>query len=478
MTDITEEPEIVTSTEMDVAPFDATGLVSTVRAAFDDRTTRSLEWRHAQLDALASMLRDHEETWTAALASDLGKPPTEAWTTEIGFSLNDIDHQRKHLDGWAEPRKVKTPLVFQPGRSRIVPEPKGVVLIIAPWNYPLQLMIAPLAAAIAAGNAVVAKPSEMSPATSAALVELCDRYLDPRAIRVVAGGIEESTALLEQRFDHIFFTGGTRVGKIVMRAAAEHLTPVTLELGGKSPAIIAADANIGVAARRLAWGKFTNAGQTCIAPDYLLVERAVHDRLVDELASTITDFYGADPEHSDDYGRIVSDGHHDRLSEMLRDDRSGRHRVGGVVDAATRYIAPTVLVDPDPSAPVMQEEIFGPLLPVIAVDSVDDAIAFVNERPKPLALYVFSGDDDTADRVIEQTSSGGAGINSTLLHIGPPDLPFGGVGPSGMGAYHGQAGFDTFSHLRSVYDRNVRPDPPVLYPPFTSLKEKIIRMVT
>lgn len=460
------------------APFEAEDLVADMRRGFDARITRPLEWRRSQLDALTRMLQDHQDRFTEALRADLGKSQTEAWTTEIGFSINDIAHQRDYLADWASPRKVKTPLMFRPGTSRIVPQPKGVALIIAPWNYPLQLLVAPMAAAIAAGNAVVAKPSELSPAVSDALVELCAEYLDQRVVRVAGGGVDESTELLAQRFDHIFFTGGTRVGKIVMRAAAEHLTPVTLELGGKSPAIVAADANIGVAARRLAWGKFTNAGQTCIAPDYLLVERPVRDRLVDEITKVIGEFYGDDPQHSGDYGRIVNAGHHDRLTQLLADDRSGRTHTGGAVDAADRYIAPTVLVDPDPAAPVMQEEIFGPLLPVIAVDSVDDAVAFVNDRPKPLALYVFSDDDDTVDDVLNRTTSGGAGVNNTLLHIAPPDLPFGGIGPSGMGAYHGRAGFDTFSHLRSVYDRSVRPDPSLIYPPFSGLKERLIRRFT
>ena len=459
-------------------PFEAGELVADVRRGYDARVTRPLDWRRSQLDALTQMLQDHQDRFAEALRADLGKSETEAWTTEIGFSINDIAHQRDHLADWASPRKVKTPLMFRPGTSRIVPQPKGVALIIAPWNYPLQLLIAPMAAAIAAGNAVVAKPSELSPAVSDALVELCATYLDQRVVRVVGGGVDESTELLARRFDHIFFTGGTRVGKIVMRAAAEHLTPVTLELGGKSPAIVAADANIGVAARRLAWGKFTNAGQTCIAPDYLLVERPVRDRLVAEITKVIGEFYGDDPQLSGDYGRIVNAGHHDRLSELLADDRSGRTHTGGSVDAADRYIAPTVLVDPDPDAPVMQEEIFGPLLPVIAVDSIDDAVAFVNDRPKPLALYVFSGDGDTVDDVLNRTTSGGAGVNNTLLHIAPPDLPFGGIGPSGMGAYHGQAGFDTFSHLRSVYDRSVRPDPSLIYPPFSGLKERLIRRFT
>jgi aldehyde dehydrogenase (NAD+) len=464
--------------ESPTTAFDAAGLVAEVRRGFDERITHPIEWRRAQLDALTQMLRDHTDRFTEALRSDLGKSEIEAWTTEIGFSINDIEYQRDHLADWAAPRKVKTPLMFRPGHSKIVPQPKGVALIIAPWNYPLQLMIAPMAAAISAGNAVVAKPSELSPAVSEALVELCATYLDQRVVRVVGGGVDESTALLEQRFDHIFFTGGTRVGKIVMRAAAEHLTPVTLELGGKSPAIVAADANIGVAARRLVWGKFTNAGQTCIAPDYLLVERSVRDRLVDEITKVIGEFYGDDPQVSADYGRIVNAGHHDRLSQLLADSRSGRTHTGGTVDAADRYIAPTVLVDPDPDAPVMQEEIFGPLLPVIAVDSIDDAITFVNERPKPLALYVFSDDDDTVDDVLNRTTSGGAGVNNTLMHIAPPDLPFGGVGPSGMGAYHGQAGFDTFSPLRSVYDRSVRPDPSLIYPPFSGLKERLIKRFT
>ena len=478
MTDITPIEETPERHAPDVGQFDAEVLVATVRRHYDQRITRPLEWRYQQLDALAQMLRDHAERFTEALAADLGKSETEAWTTEIGFSLNDIAHQRHHLKGWAKPRRVRTPLLFQPGRSRIVPEPKGVALIIAPWNYPLQLLAAPMAAAIAAGNAIVAKPSELAPNVSDALVELSATYLDDRVIRVVAGGVEESTDLLAQRFDHILFTGGTRVGKVVMRAAAEHLTPVTLELGGKSPAIVAADADLGVAARRLAWGKFTNAGQTCIAPDYVLVERGVRDRLLEEMTSAISDFYGSDPRESGDYGRIINAGHHDRLSDLLGDDRNGHLHTGGVTDAADRYISPTILLDPDPEAPIMREEIFGPILPVVTVDSIDGAIAAVNARPKPLALYVFSGDDDLVDDVLSRTSSGGAGVNNTLLHIGPPDLPFGGIGSSGMGAYHGQTGFDTFSHLRSVYERRVTPDSSLLYPPYTELKQRIIRMFT
>ncbi len=467
----------MTETMSDTKSGAITEIVAMRRHGFEQGVTRPIAWRTSQLDAMEAMLREHADHFARALHSDLRKAPTEAWTTEIGFTLSDIEHQRKHLADWARPRKVGIPLLFRPGSARVVPEPKGVVLIIAPWNYPLQLLLAPMAAAIAAGNAIVAKPSELAPATSALLVDLCASYLDPTVISVIGGGVPESTALLGERFDHIFFTGGTRVGKIVMRAAAEHLTPVTLELGGKSPAIVAADADIGVAARRIAWGKFTNAGQTCIAPDYVLVDRAVRDQLVDEIAVVIGDFYGADPRTSDDYGRIVSDQHATRLSGLLDDEGSGTVAVGGTVDAADRYIAPTVLVEPDPMGPLMQEEIFGPLLPVLAIDDIDGAIAFVNDRAKPLALYVFSNDDDLVERVVRRTSSGGVGVNATLLHIGPPELPFGGVGPSGMGAYHGRSGFEAFSHLKSVYGRRVKPDPSVMYPPYTNVKKWLIKLV-
>ena len=466
----------MTQTETSTTPaFDAASVVDEMRAGYRSGVTRPLAWRTAQLDAMATMLRDHEDALSGALHDDLGKPATEAWTTEIGFTLSDIDHQRKHLEDWASPQSVKIPLMFQPASAEIVPEPKGVVLIVAPWNYPLQLLLAPMAAAISAGNAIVAKPSELAPATSALLIELCSRYLDQGAITVVGGGVPESTALLEQRFDHIFFTGGTRVGKIYMRAAAEHLTPVTLELGGKSPAIVAADADLRVTARRLAWGKFTNAGQTCIAPDYVLVDASIRDRLVDEFADVIGEFYGDDPRLSDDYGRIVNHDHFDRLRSLLDDERRGTLALGGGHDAATRFIAPTVLVDPEPGAMVMDEEIFGPILPIISVDDVDDAIEYVNDRPHPLALYVFADDDELVERVIRRTTSGGVGVNATLLHIGPPNLPFGGVGPSGVGAYHGRTGFETFSHLKPVYDRWVKPDPSLMYPPYTSWKDRIVR---
>ncbi len=423
------------------------------------------------------MLRENSDQLTAALRSDLGKAPTESWTTEIGFTLADIDHQRSNMDKWAKDRKVRVPLAFQPASARVIPEPKGVVLILAPWNYPVQLLLSPMAAAIAAGNAVVAKPSELAPASSAALVELCSKYLDTKTISVVAGGVDESSALLAERFDHIFFTGGTRVGKIVMKAAAEHLTPVTLELGGKSPAIVAADADIDVAGRRIAWGKFVNSGQTCIAPDYVLVARPLRDALVRSIQASVTEFYGRDPHRSGDYGRIINDDHFNRISGLLDAPGSGTVAMGGSSDAGDRYIAPTILIDTAADSAIMDEEIFGPLLPVIPVDTADEAIDFVNARPKPLALYVFSESDEVIERTLNRTSSGGASVNGTLLHIGPPELPFGGVGPSGMGAYHGKTGFETFSHLRSVYRKRTKPDLKILYPPYTGLKERLIKLV-
>ena len=476
MTDTVSQPSDTTaSTDGDT--FDAEAIVDHVRSGFERGLTRSMTWRQSQLDAMAKMLRENAERFQDALFQDLHKPATEAWSTEIGFTLADIDHQKKHLEKWAEPRKVKVPLAYQPATARIVPEPKGVVLIIAPWNYPLQLLVSPMAAAIAAGNAIVAKPSELAPATSAVLIELCAKYLDPTTITVVGGGVDESSALLEQRFDHIFFTGGTRVGKIVMRAAAEHLTPVTLELGGKSPAIVAADADVEVTARRIAWGKFVNSGQTCIAPDYVLVARPLRDQLVAAIEKSVTEFYGKDPHTSNDYGRIITDDHFERIAGLLDDADSGTVAFGGVVDATDRYIAPTVLVDPGEDAEVMNEEIFGPILPVIAVDEIDEAIDFVNARDKPLALYVFTEDDATAKRTVKRTSSGGVSVNGTLLHIGPPELPFGGVGPSGMGAYHGEAGFETFSHLKSVFDKRTKPDLKVLYPPYSGMKERLIKLL-
>jgi len=454
----------------DIAP-----KVTTARAAFASGATKPAAWRRATLERMRDLLQERESGLLDALAADFGKPRHEAWTTEIGFSVSDINHTLAHLSSWMQPEKVGTPVAFQPGSSYIVREPVGVVCVIAPWNYPVQLLLLPMVAAIAAGNAVVAKPSELAPHTAAELVALIEAIDDP-AVTAVQGGVAETTELLAQRFDHIIYTGNSRVARIVMRAAAEHLTPVTLELGGKSPAIISRHANIDVAARRVAWGKFINAGQTCIAPDYVLVEAPVHDQFVAALGKHITAFYGSDPQQSPDFTRIVNSPHFHRLEKLLD---SGTVAVGGVTDADTRYIAPTVLTGVKADDPVMGEEIFGPILPILTVDSVDDAIRFVNDRSadgdKPLALYTFSESDQENDRVIDGASSGGVCVNGTLLHISNPNLPFGGVGESGMGAYHGKFGFDAFSHHRGVHTRSTKMDPSMLYPPYTAKKQKLVR---
>ena len=458
---------IFTTTPLDTI----SGVVADARLAYNSGRTRPREWRVATLKRLRALVETHEDRLLAALAADFGKPRLEAWATEIGFILSDIDHTLAHLSNWMAPEKVVTPVAFKPGTSAIVPEPVGVVCVIAPWNYPVQLLLLPMVAAIAAGNATVGKPSELAPAASDAVQALIAELGDS-AVQVVLGGVAETTELLAQRFDHIVYTGNSRVARVVMRAAAESLTPVTLELGGKSPAIVSRNANIEVAARRIAWGKFVNAGQTCIAPDYVLVERQVHDQLVAAIGKQIEAFYGSDPQTSPDYTRIVNDAHFHRIEKLLH---SGTVAFGGTADADTRYIAPTVLTGITRADPVMDEEIFGPVLPIIAVDSLDEAVAFVNADDKPLALYSFSERDADNDRVLAGATSGGACVNGTILHISNPNLPFGGVGESGMGAYHGKIGFDTMSHRRAVLERTTKIDPSLMYPPYTVKKEKLIR---
>ncbi|MEI7546829.1 MAG: aldehyde dehydrogenase family protein [Actinomycetota bacterium] len=449
--------------------------VAAARVAFASGSTRPLAWRRSALKRLRDLLHERESRLLDALAADFGKPRFEAWFTEIGFVISDIEHTLAHLPGWMQPERVATPVSAKPSVSYIVAEPVGVTCVIAPWNYPVQLLLGPVTAAIAAGNAVVAKPSELAPHTAAELVSLVEALDDP-AIVAVQGGVAETTELLAQRFDHILYTGNSRVARIVMRAASEHLTPVTLELGGKSPVIVSRNANIDIAARRIAWGKFVNAGQTCIAPDYVLVEQPVHDELVAALGKHVAEFYGADPRQSADFARIVNSPHFDRLKKLLD---SGTVAIGGITDEDARYIAPTVLTGVKADDPVMGEEIFGPILPIIAVDSIAAAVAFVNQRSAgggtPLALYTFSENDAENDQVVRGATSGGACVNGTLFHIGNPYLPFGGIGESGMGAYHGKFGFDTFSHRRAVHTRSTKLDPPMLYPPYTAKKQKLVR---
>ena len=444
-----------------------------LRATFRTGRTQSLDWRREQLQQLKALASEHAEELVAALQADFGKPTFEAFTTDVAAVAMDCSMAIKKLRRWTRPEKVSTPIQQQPGRSRIVRDPLGVVLIIAPWNYPVQLLLSPLVGAIAAGNCAVLKPSEITPHTSAVLARLVPEYLDPDCITLVEGGIAETTELLSQRFDHIFYTGNGTVGRVVLEAAAKHLTPVTLELGGKSPCIIARDANVEVAARRIAWGKFLNAGQTCVAPDYILVHPDREQELVEKLKEAITSFYGDDPQKTEDYARIVSPNHHRRLASLLKE--SGEVVVGGELDEASRYIAPTLVRNVSAESPLMSEEIFGPILPILTCASTAEAIEFVNDRDKPLALYVFTEDRKVEEEVIGGTSSGGVCVNAILWHITNPNLPFGGVGPSGTGAYHGRASFETFSHRKSVMTKPTRFDMKLLYPPYGRLKTALVK---
>ena len=450
-------------------------IVNDLREGSRAGVLRDVDARADQLRQLRALVDEQQDRLIDALVTDLGKPRIEAYTTEIAFTINEIDHTLKHLDAWSRPVKVKVPLTLKPGRAVLRPEPLGTVCIIAPWNYPVQLLLAPLVPALAAGNTAVLKPSEVTPTVAALIAELIPVYFERSAVAVVTGAVEETTALLQERFDHIFYTGNGKVGRIVMRAAAEHLTPVTLELGGKSPAIVAADANVGVAAKRIAWAKFLNAGQTCVAPDYVLVDASVEDELLTALTEAVASFYGGNPRESGDYARIVNERHHDRLTQLLDAGGYDATVIGGSGDGASRYLAPTILAGVKPDADVMSDEIFGPILPVLTVDDVDEAIRFVGDRDKPLALYAFSESDETIDQVIAGTSAGGVCVNHAVLHLAVPELPFGGVGESGMGAYHGKAGFDTFSHRKAVLTKPTKPDPSLMYPPYTSFKQKLLR---
>lgn len=447
-------------------------MMQRLRNSYASGLTRPLAWRIKQLQQLSQLITEHEQTLLAALAIDLGKSAAEGWLTELGFLQNDIKHTIKHLPRWSKPKRVSQPLLAAPGRSYLHPEPLGVVLIIGAWNYPIQLLLSPLVAALAAGNCAVVKPSELAPATASELARLLPDYLDSAAVQVVTGGADVAQQLLSERFDHIMYTGGGRVGKIVMKAAAEYLTPVTLELGGKSPAVVLADADLAVTARRIAWGKWINAGQTCIAPDYILVDERVHDALVEQLRIAITEFYGDDAEQASDYGRIVNDQHCQRLIDYLAD---GTISIGGRYDRQQRFIEPTVLTDVSVDNKIMQDEIFGPLLPILKVPHLAAAIDFINAREKPLALYGFSKSARSLQQLTAQTHAGNQCNNDTLMFMLNPELPFGGVGPSGMGRYHGKFGFDTFSHHKAVMIRPFWSDPNFRYPPYTSFKQKLLR---
>ncbi len=433
------------------------------RAFYNSGQTKDISFRIKQLNILKHAIEENEEKIFQALHEDLRKSPYEAYLTEVGIVRDELRHMVKKVQKWARPKRVPTPIYHIPSSSYIYPEPYGIALIISPWNYPFQLAVTPLAAAMAAGNCAVIKPSEFSAYTSQVLAELFETYFDPSYISVITGNADVSTALLAEKFDYIFFTGSPAVGKIVMAAAAKHLTPVTLELGGKSPCIVDADTNIDLTAKRIVSGKFINAGQTCIAPDYLMVHQSVKEPLVDRIIHYIQKFYGIKPGKSPDYPKIINKKHFDRLLGLTKD---ATIMCGGDADPDQQIIAPTLLSNIDGDHPSMQEEIFGPILPVMEFDNLSDAIARINERPRPLALYLFSNDQKSIDEVLKNVSFGGGCINDTLIHFATPNLPFGGVGNSGMGGYHGKFGFDTFSHRKSVMRSTLRFDFPFRYPTF------------
>lgn len=438
-------------------------LVKAQRHFFATGETKALKFRREQLKALKDAMDKFETKIHEALFADLHKCAFEAYGVETGFVHVEIEQALNSLERWMRSRPVSTPLFHFPGSSYIQPDPYGVTLIVAPWNYPFQLLIAPLVGAIAAGNTAVLKPSEFAAETARVMGEMIRDTFDPAFVAVVEGGVEASKALLENRFDYIFFTGGTEVGRIVYQAAAKHLTPVTLELGGKSPCFVDKNAPLEQSAKRIAWGKLINAGQTCIAPDYVLVHSEVKDKFTEAMAKQITALYGENPKASPDYGRIINDRHFARLQAYIQQNKV---IFGGETDTEQRYIAPTLLDVTEFDVPVMQEEIFGPILPIIAVDGVAEAIDFINERPKPLALYAFSASDRNLEKIAQNTSSGGICFNDTLMHIANAELPFGGVGDSGIGGYHGKASFETFSHLKPVFKRSNLVDTPLRYAPY------------
>ena len=446
-----------------------------LRDAFESGRTRSIRARLDQLDALRRALRSERRRLTSALEQDLGKGRIDSAITELGVVTQEIAHTSRHLRSWLAPEKLTLGAMLAPSGGRLIREPLGLTLIIAPWNYPLNLTLSPLVAAIAGGNTVIVKPSEVAPATSAALTHLIRTHLDPDWVRVVEGAVEETTALLEQRFDLIFYTGNGTVGRIVARAAAEHLTPTILELGGKSPLFVDQGVDLERAARRIVWGKFSNTGQTCVAPDYLMATAKTVEELLPHLRRAVRELYGPDPRRCEAYGRMVSARHFDRVLALIDDEKV---ICGGTGDAdrERRFIPPTIMQDVDWDDAVMGEEIFGPVLPLLAVSGPDEAIARIRSGDKPLTAYVFSPRRAVEERFAEETSSGSLALGLTLAHVGTPGMPFGGVGESGMGAYHGRAGIEAFTHAKPVVKKPLSPDTlRLVYPPYRGIKRRLLR---
>ena len=433
---------------------------------FETGWTRDLAFRICQLQLLADAMRKNETVLGEALKKDLGKSAFESYATEIGFVLADIRYTIQNLQKWSAPKRVRTPLYLFPGKSKIQKEPYGSVLILGPYNYPVQLLAEPLVGAIAAGNCAVLKPSELTPHVSEAMYQIVHSTFKEEYIACVEGGVEVNQELLSQKFDYIFFTGSERVGRIVMKAAAENLTPVTLELGGKSPVIIEKTANIKEAARRIAWGKLMNAGQTCVAPDYVLVDESRKQQFLTEMKTAFSHLYGKEIKKNPDFGRIVNERHMERLQKILEQDAKYLF-CGGEADTLQRYIEPAILdLGKDQNAASMQEELFGPILPVLSYHKLEDAVRFVNKRAKPLALYLFTKKRSAEKFVLERVSSGGVCVNDTISHLINPDLPFGGVGASGMGQYHGKYSFDTFTHTKAIVKKNTKLDINLVFPPY------------
>jgi len=443
-----------------------------LRRKVDAGVERPLAWRIAQLDGLLRFIHEHETAMLDALKADLGRCRAEARMGDVSMVRSEIRFIRKNLRRWMKPQPVRTPLAAQPGKSWVQQRPFGLALILGTWNYPFQQILIPLAGALAAGNAAVVKLPENATHSSALMAMQLERYLDPEPVIVVAGGPETASRLLDHRFDKIFYTGSSRIGKVVMAAAASNLTPVTLELGGKNPVIVAADAPLDIVARRIAWGRFANAGQICAAPDYVLVPEHQRSALIEEIRKAIVKFYGSDPQRSASYGRIVNGVHFERLIGLLKE---GRIAIGGHSDQNERYIEPTVLTDLPADAAVLHEEIFGPILPVVGYELFDDALAFIRTRPKPLVVHLFTRSRSLEQRVIGQVSAGTVMVNDALVSQIIRGLPFGGVGDSGMGSFHGRYTFDAFSHPMAIVRRSFIADLEVRYPPFSDRKDRILR---
>ncbi len=445
--------------------------LANMNAFFKSGATRSIDSRLQALNQLELLIRENQDAICDSLFSDLRKPRQEALISEVVLVLKEIAFAKKNIRSWMKPKCARTPLQLWPARSRIYFEPLGTVLIIGPWNYPFQLTMAPLVGALAAGNCVVIKPSELTMNTSRLIAKLVAKYFSPDHVKVIEGGVAETTALLDEKFDHIFFTGSTAVGKIIMQAAAKSLTPVTLELGGKSPAIVCEDADLDLAAKRIVWGKFYNSGQTCLAPDYLYAHESILSLLLEKIKKNIVEQFGNDVQKSQSYARIINERNFSRLVKLIDTKKIFS---GGGNDQKDLYIEPTVLRDITWSDPIMQDEVFGPILPVMSYSRLQDLFNIINSKPKPLAAYFFSRSKHHQD-FIEKVNFGGGCINDVVIHLSNPHLPFGGIGESGMGKYHGQSSFHLFNHSKSIMHRYGLLDLPARYAPYTEGKLKLLR---